>query len=103
MKDIIAQALWDRRDRIRIMAEILEAAKESQVKTRIMYRANLSFNQVKEYLAFLTEMGLLRVKVKNGQKVYETTVKGRVFLENYWDMIGFLRGETCAEPQILVR
>jgi len=75
LKSTTVQTLWERRDRIHIMAEIMEVAKGSQLKTRIMYRANLSFSQVNEYLSFLTEMGFLRVHVENGKKLYETTLK----------------------------
>lgn len=73
------------------MAEIIEATKESQLKTRIMYGANLSFSQVNEYLSFLTERGFLRVRVENGKKLYEATAKGNQYIENYREMSNLLR------------
>ena len=97
-----AQPLWDRRDRLNIMAEIMEIAKGSQLKTRIMYRANLSFTQVKEYLSFLSERGFLRVNEIDGQKFYETTVKGERYIENYIEMSNLLRSIEPEVP-ILVR
>ncbi len=96
------QTLWNRRDRLNIMAEIMEAAKGSQLKTRIMYRVNLSFSQVNEYLSFLTERGFLRVHVENRKKFYETTAKGNIYIENYMEMSNLLRPEEPAEAQIIL-
>ena len=91
MTNSAVQKVWDRRDRLHIMAEIIEATKESHLKTRIMYSANLSFSQVNEYLSFLTERGFLRVHVENGKKVYEATAKGNQYIENYREMSNLLR------------
>ena len=103
MKSNDMQSLWERRDRLRIMAEIMEVAKGSQLKTRIMYRVNLSFSQVKEYLSFLTKMGFLRVRVDKGKKLYKTTAKGNQYIENYLEMSNLLRSRDHAEAQILLR
>jgi len=81
----------------------MEVAKESKLKTRIMYKVNLSFSQVNEYLSFLTEMGFLKVRVENGQKLYETTAKGKLYIENYMEMSNLLRSQDHAEAQILLR
>ena len=35
------------------MADILEIAKEGTLKTQIMYKANLSFTQLSDYLSFM--------------------------------------------------
>jgi predicted transcriptional regulator len=72
------------------MAEIMEVAKGTQLKTRIMYLVNLSFSQVNEYLSFLTEMGFLNVRVENGKKIYETSAKGILYIENYQEMSNLL-------------
>jgi predicted transcriptional regulator len=85
------------------MAEIMEITKGSQLKTRIMYRANLSFSQVNEYLSFLIEMGFLRVNKVDRQKFYETTAKGERYIDNYMEMSSLLRSEEPAEVPILVR
>ena len=103
MKSSAVQTLWERRDRLHIMAEIMEATKGSQLKTRIMYRANLSFKQVNDYLSFLTEMGFLRVHVEKSKKRYKTTAKGRLYIENYMEMSNLLRSRIPAEVQILLR
>jgi len=85
------------------MAEIMEATKECQLKTRIMYSANLSFSQVNEYLSFLTEKGFLRVRVENGKKLYETTAKGNQYVENYREMSNLLRQIKPVEARALMR
>lgn len=85
------------------MAEIMEIAKGSQLKTRIMYRANLSFSQVNEYLSFLTEMKFLKVHTVDGQKFYETTDKGALYIENYMEMTCLLKSQEPAEAPILAR
>lgn len=75
-----------RRDRLNIIAEILNIAKEGRLKTQIMYRANLSFAQLNEYLKFLTKMNLLQVSKENRKKIYKTTEKGDKFLEKFDDI-----------------
>ncbi len=97
------QTFWNRRDRLNIVAEIMEAAKGSQLKTRIMYRVNLSFSQVNEYLSFLTERGFVRVRVENRKKFYETTAKGNIYIENYREMSNLLRPQEPAEAQVILR
>ena len=97
------QTLWNRRDRLNIKAEIMAAAKGSQLKTRIMYRVNLSFSQVNEYLSFLTERGFVRVRVENRKKFYETTAKGNMYIENYREMSNLLRPQEPAEAQVILR
>jgi predicted transcriptional regulator len=75
-----------RRDRLYIIAEILTIAKEFCLKTQIMYRANLSFAQLNEYLSFLTNNNLLKVKNENKKFVYKTSPKGEKYLEKYKDI-----------------
>ena len=97
------QPLWDRRDRLHIMAEIMEITKGSQLKTRIMYQANLSFSQVNEYLSFMTKMGFLKLHEVKKQKLYETTPKGERYIENYMEMSSLLKSEEPLEAPLLVR
>ncbi|MDH5449290.1 MAG: winged helix-turn-helix domain-containing protein [Candidatus Bathyarchaeota archaeon] len=71
-----------RRNRTYIMAEILEMTKNGCLKTHIMYGANLSFDQLKGYMAFLLDVGLLQETMKGEKTVYTTTQKGVKFLEH---------------------
>jgi predicted transcriptional regulator len=47
------------RSRTDIVSQILEAANGGATKTKIMYKAYLSYAQLKEYLSVLVENGLL--------------------------------------------
>jgi predicted transcriptional regulator len=85
------ETLWERRDRLGIIAEIMAVAKEGRLKTQIMYGVNLSYSQINEYLSFLTEMGFLIVRVDNRKKVYETTAKGIQYIESYRKMSNLLK------------
>jgi predicted transcriptional regulator len=69
------------RDRIDIISQILEAANGGITKTRIMYKAFLSYAQMKEHLTLLTEKGLLRYD--ENIRIFRTTEKGRQFLDIY--------------------
>jgi len=75
-----------RRDRLYIIAEILKIAQEGCLKTQIMYRANLSFAQLTEYLSFLIKMDLLTLQNKNKKNIYLTTTNGERYLEKYGDI-----------------
>jgi predicted transcriptional regulator len=67
-----------KRDRLKIIAEILQAAKNGAKKTHIMYQCNLSYRQTNRFLTFLLETGFLRIG-----NSYDTTEKGLQFLQIY--------------------
>ena len=71
------------RSRTDVAAQILQAASDSVTRTRAMYSAFVSFAQLKDYLAILTENGLL--EYDNNSQTYRTTEKGLVFLRAYND------------------
>jgi predicted transcriptional regulator len=59
---------------------ILEAASGGTVtKTKIMYSAFLSYQQLKEYLTILQENDL--IEYQEGQRAYRTTNKGMQLLQ----------------------
>ena len=72
------------RSRTDIAAAILEISLEGAIKTKIMYKAFLSFPQLKEYLAVLLEKGLLEHDTANQR--YWTTDKGKQYLKMYRDV-----------------
>jgi len=82
-----------RRDRLYIIAEILVVAKDGSLKTQIMYRANLSFAQLNEYLSFLLKIALLNKVTTEGKTIYKTTQKGIKYLENYEEITNLLTKE----------
>jgi predicted transcriptional regulator len=69
------------RSRTDITAQILEAANGGVTKTKIMYKAFLSYAQLKEYLTVCIDNGLL--EYIEGEQIYKTTEKGNRFLKIY--------------------
>lgn len=78
------------RDRLFIIAEILEIAREGTLKTQIMYRANLSYTQLHDYLKFMLKVNLLEEVDVGGKDVYKPTEKGLVFLQFYHQITDLL-------------
>jgi predicted transcriptional regulator len=67
------------RSRTEIVAMILDAANGGETKTKIMYFAFLSYNQVKEYLSILIENNL--IEYLEGTNKFRTTEKGLNYLK----------------------
>jgi len=80
-----------RRDKLGIIAEILEIAQEETLKTQIMYRANLSFTQLNDYLKFMLKTELLKKSTKRGRLMYAATEKGVDFLQRHLELIELLK------------
>lgn len=80
-----------RRDRLFIMAEILDVAREGVLKTQVMYRANLSFAQLNEYLSLLLELNLLAAVETPEKTLYKTTDKGLRYLQSYREIRELLK------------
>ena len=72
------------RSRTDIVSQILEAASNDSngaTKTKIMYKAFLSYAQLKDYVNMLVENNLLRYDLDS--QVFKTTEKGHKFLKTY--------------------
>ena len=82
-----------RRDKLSIIAEILEIAKGGTLKTQIMYKANLSFAQLNDYLKFMLKNNLLRKFRAEGKDVYMATEKGIDFLQRHFELTELLTEE----------
>ena len=82
-----------RRDRLYIIAEILEVALEGVLKTQVMYKANLSFAQLNEYLHLMLDLNLLELSKNTERHVYKTTQKGTRYLESYRKIKELLKKE----------
>jgi predicted transcriptional regulator len=72
------------RNRIDIIAQLLDAASSPSTKTKMMYKAMLSFEQLKEYLVILTENEL--IAYDNPSRRFTTTNKGYQFMQRYEDL-----------------
>jgi predicted transcriptional regulator len=62
------------RSRTEIVAMILDSTNGGATKTKIMYKAFLSYNQLKDYLTVLIENDL--IEYIDGTKTFRTTEKG---------------------------
>ncbi len=82
-----------RRDHLFIMAEILEVTIDGALKTQVMYRANLSFAQLNEYLKLMLDMKLLECVKNSDRTLYKTTSKGMRYLQSYRELRDLLKKE----------
>ncbi|MCW3984673.1 MAG: winged helix-turn-helix domain-containing protein [Candidatus Bathyarchaeota archaeon] len=87
-----------RRDKLIIMMEIISIAKSGTSKTHIMFKANLSFSQLNEYINFLTKHGLLQKTQLDGKAVYVPTSKGLEFVEKQQSIIGMFSDDCYKSP-----
>ena len=69
------------RDRLDIIADILNVASQDAKKTRIMYQANLSYKVLQRYLAEIVDASL--VTFEDRDQRYKLTVKGHEYLDAY--------------------
>jgi predicted transcriptional regulator len=72
------------RNRIDIIAQLLDAATSPTTKTKMMYRAMLSYEQLKEYLVMLTDNELIAYDTPSRR--FTTTDKGYQFMKRYEDL-----------------
>jgi predicted transcriptional regulator len=72
------------RNRIDIIAQLLNAASSPTTKTKMMYKALLSYEQLKEYLILLKENDLITYDKPTGR--FSTTYKGYEFIARYEDL-----------------
>ena len=91
MNSWTSDATSKRRDKLHIIAEILEIAKDGTLKTQIMYKANLSFTQLNEYLKFMLRIRLLVKSINNGKEIYKATPKGIEFLQRHQEITELLK------------
>jgi len=77
-----------------IMTEILKIAKVGTLKTQIMYKANLSFTQLNDYLKFMLNSNLIIQTSDYGKDVYMVTEKGLDFLQRHNELAKLLK--TCS-------
>jgi predicted transcriptional regulator len=78
------------------MAEILEVALDGVLKTQVMYRANLSFAQLNEYLKLMLDFKLIETSKNTDRTIYKTTTKGVRYLQSYRELRDLLKKERGA-------
>jgi predicted transcriptional regulator len=74
------------RGRLDIIADILGASHGGAKKTSLMYRCNLSFRQLEQYLGFMLKNEFLQKSSgirDSSNNVFEVTDKGKEFIRVY--------------------
>ena len=69
------------RDRLDIIADVLNVAGRNARKTQIMYQANLSFSVLQKYLSEIAEASLVSFEAETQRFIL--TSKGQEFLDAY--------------------
>ncbi len=82
-----------RRDKLNIIGDILEVAKEGALKTQVMYRANLGFVMLNEYLDFMQKLRLIKKFDNAGKDLYIATEKGLDFLQHQNEIMNLLKNK----------
>jgi predicted transcriptional regulator len=89
------------RSRTEIISMILNSVNSGATKTKIMYKAYLSYAQLKEYLVLMEKNELIRYE--DGTQVYRITEKGIKLMrlcEEVGDMITPIHGYEIAKVSI---
>jgi predicted transcriptional regulator len=83
-----------RRDKLIILMEIIDIAKKETSKTRIMFKANLSYTQLNGYIDFLLHHNLLERIAGKNKIAYKATYKGLDFYEKQESVIAMFKDQT---------
>jgi predicted transcriptional regulator len=84
------------RDRIAIVAEILEMARQGILKTNIMYNVGLNSDMLNRYVGLMMNTKLLEKVLLNKRVVYKTTHKGIEFMYHCCEIERLLETENDA-------
>jgi len=86
-----------------IIDDILRSLDSGTTRTRIMYKAYLSYSQLKEYLSLLEERRLLRYE--EDLQIYMITERGIRFMNAYDEIrelvSGSVREEGLLQPNLI--
>jgi predicted transcriptional regulator len=86
-----------------IIANILDIAKGPVLKTQIMYKANLSFTQLQEYLTFLLTTNMITQTLVDEKEMYKITPEGTNFLHKHSELIQLLNTTITKEIEIPIK
>lgn len=87
------------RSRTEITSMILDAVRSGATKTKIMYKAYLSYSQLKEYLTFMEKNDLIRYE--EGVQLYRITEKGMKLTHLYEEMDGLVTPNSAVSEKVL--
>ena len=69
-----------RRDKVTIMADLLDIMQEPRRLTHILYKSNMSYVQLVKYLDNLMDMGFAE-KIQEPHRAYGITTNGKLFMD----------------------
>jgi predicted transcriptional regulator len=75
------------RGRNTVIAELLRATKVPTARTRLMYKANLSYTMLNDYLKMMVDLDLVSIEKSTQGRSYLITERGLKFLEIYDSLI----------------
>jgi len=82
------------RSKIRIYFDILRVLEDEGGKakvTKLLYKANLSYNRLQRYLRKLEDSGLIEKDLEDNKPVYLLTRNGRRFIVEFYRIEEFLK------------
>lgn len=83
-----------RRDKLVIMAEIINICRIGSTKTNMMAKGNLSFSQLNQFLFVLSQSGLIEKSAWDGRIIYRATPKGLEFKKIQHQIVELLNDNT---------
>jgi len=75
-----------RRTKIEIIHDILVAIQKKGGKikpTHLLYKSNLSYKKMLEYLSELIAKGMVKEEVLKGKRIYSITEKGATYIQEF--------------------
>jgi predicted transcriptional regulator len=82
---------FSNRSRLGIIYQILWICRGHDIsQTQLMYKANLSYFQLKKYVAILLAKALIHESIHGGRKSYVSTPRGREFIDAFRDLTQLL-------------
>jgi predicted transcriptional regulator len=93
MQNVNVRSRKPYRDKVAIVAEILEMAGHGVQRTSIMYRVGLSSLMLNRYLRLMMNAKLLDIVLLNNKVVLKATDRGMEFLHHCHEIIELLETE----------
>lgn len=95
-----AGGLSSKRSGIEILVSMMSSTIGGIQRTRIMQRANISYDQLQYYLPFLVRHGLVTVvKSPENMQLYEITELGIEFMMGYKRLLGYLNPDQAVTDE----
>jgi predicted transcriptional regulator len=89
---VVLRLRESKRDRVAIIAEILEMARDGEFKSNIMWKAGLSYLMLNGYLKLMMVSGLLHESALSNRVMFKTSKRGLEFLYHCNQITHILEG-----------